>query len=523
MRNIVFFLISGLVLVSGNCYGAASSLAVQKAIIETEAYLKSLPKTSDDIQRAVDATSAILDRNECMSLGHVWSPLGFQYNSRSVRTPQVPGAIFIVPCDSTERGLIKKPGDWYAIVSADKEGPFSPQIASAENLSLLSCYQEKNLLFQSKEVFYDSYKKTVLESTINPVVVGNTYYVKNAGKYSTASKEIGSFDEGSKRLSYDYFVRMDGAITPHNRFDLAFATYPDFFKKIGLLGVETAANSLMYAFFKKAQVRHMHKTLITLAPHIIGGSVTLKALENRLRFMPFNPFHTRALPYLGAYMLLSELAHYAHNNISDFSYAKIAMKKVEKLFATHKSSGFTEKRLSPQYISGVPIPLYSIIEFLSTGRLGFIEKLGEVGAAATEVYAGFKSSWKKKALDGLRRFLIVYFTLQSIDKESVSVFMNSIKKNKAGFMDVLREVVKTGSEQAKNNVAQYVEKYSALRQRSLLSSALNHGKAKKVSQKLTDAQILFRHRLKALFFVNTVWAFPLCISLIFRLVRKRVS
>jgi hypothetical protein len=116
----------------------------------------------------------------------------------------------------------------------------------------------------------------------------------------------------------------------------------------------------------------------------------------------------------------------------------------------------------------------------------------------------------------------VYFTLQKIDKDSTKKLMRVVCKDKETLFALLQDVVDKKSPDAERALAEYVEKQSALRQRSLLSSVLNHGKAKKLSQKLTDAQILFRYRLKSAFFVNTIWTLPLLARAVFVLVKKGI-
>lgn len=543
MRISYFFLMSGFMCALPYMYGEVQGQlsqdeidAIVQDIAPALASVQTLPRP--DITPALDELKRHNARQPALPVGSVMTMPGLTFSQEyehQIITPQVLGPVFALPATENELKNIPnhQDGQWYTIVPQRvivpgfdervvEDNPLRRVVADEANREELEAWRARDCLFdKSSFQLVNNSTVTMLDPVVDDVQNGYEYYIKDGDAYVAAPKEIKKlFDDGTRfEPTGNYFQRSDQKIIPHNRLDFAVGTYPHFYKKLALLGGEVVANSLMYSLFKKARLRYIVKTLIAQAPHIVGGSITLKALEGKLRFMPFNPFHVRALPYLAAYMVISEIALFARKKIPDVSYIESALKKAYRLVALQDlpSSSF-----SPEYVTGVPIQLYPIVEFLSTGRIGLLEKLGESGSAATLAYAGLTSSWKKTALDLIRRFLIVYFTLQKIDKDSTKKLMRVVGKDKGTLFALLQDVVDKKSPDAERALAEYVEKQSALRQRSLLSSVLNNGKAKKLSQKLIDAQILFRYRLKAAFFVNTIWTLPLLARAVFVLVKNGI-
>jgi hypothetical protein len=519
---------------TGNAYQQKIDAVVRQA----EAAVASLPSVpAFDHQPILDQLQREEAREPLVPLGKVFSSARLGMTVRGA-TPRVRGAAFAAPATPGEEKEIQAQrknvaGDtpsWFVVVPQRKkvsglldehetfDASFAPVIADAGNSGELESQRQKGLLWERSLFQFPRSTSVVQLEPVTAVKSGNQYYTQDLGAYAAAPKEFKKLsDNGGSLLNEgSFFERSDGKIIPRDRLDFAVATYPNFYKKLALLGGETAVYSIMYSLFRKARLNYMVKRLTELAPHIVGGSITLKALEGKLRFMPFNPFHTRALPYLAAYMMISEAAAWLRRKIPDVSYVQVALKKAYRML----ESSDIDADVSFEYATGMPIQLYPIIEFLTTGRIGTLEKLGEAGSLATLGYMGINSSWKKTAVDAIRRFLIVYVSLQMIDKDATKKLMKVAYKDKKELFGLLQAVVDKKDPDAPKKLFEYVEKETALRQRSFLSSILNHGKAKPVAQKLIDAQILFRYRLKAAFWVNTVWSLPLLMKAAVGLIKR---
>ncbi|MDQ5890232.1 MAG: hypothetical protein QG604_106 [Candidatus Dependentiae bacterium] len=299
-----------------------------------------------------------------------------------------------------------------------------------------------------------------------------------------------------------FFKRSDGAMIPCGQHDLALGIYEGFGRQVGLLGAETVATALFYQSFKKARDASVVDTLLANAEAICTDKQWAKNLGKKLCFMPLNPFNKKSLPYVGLYATMSELVRLAERNLVGPTFMNGAITKAQDFFDTFMKKGSNAFRedLHWEYATGVPIPLYGILEFVSTGKLSVLED----GSAV--ILGGQPSTQQEQVIDFARRFLIAFFTLRFTDSSAIQKLISLARKNEKGFFALLR----SGNKQ---EIEKFVES-AGLTHGSLLSLFLK-GPLKPLGSKLHGAQIIYWQRLKASLLVNALFSLPVIIKFVY--------
>lgn len=332
-------------------------------------------------------------------------------------------------------------------------------------------------------------------------------YIRNEVVFNVAPAVISQLhdtNDGEPLLDKNpwFFKRADGAIVPCGQHDLAFGIYEGFERQIGLLGAETVTTALFYQSFKKARNAFVVDTLLTNAEAICADKQWVKNLGKKLCFMPLNPFNKKSLPYLGLYATMSELVRLAERHFVGPTFMHGAITKAQDFFDTFMKKGPSAFRedLHWEYATGVPIPLYGILEFASTGKLSILEE------GSTIVFGGQPSTKQEHVIDFARRFLIAFFTLRFTDSRAVQKLISLARKNEKDFLALLR----SGNKQ---EIEKFVER-AGITHGSLVSLFLK-GPLKPLGDKLRGAQIIYWQRLKASLLVNALFSLPVIIKFVY--------
>lgn len=370
-----------------------------------------------------------------------------------------------------------------------------------------------------------------------------------------------------------YLVKeQNGRIRSADKIPLvSFGQYPHFFRKLAFLGGEMGVYALLHAKLREARNEHALKVLKAHAPQVLDAlkNNDYKTLTKLLRFVPFNPFHSRSLMHMLAYVAAVELFYWGKHKLVDPGFAAAIKDNMEKVIgmgfkrveATGHSNNVDDigtryiKQNPAGVIHGAPLPLYPLVEQLVSGRVTLLSPINQIfsffvndtidtktvgalrgiaqasvagmtGADHNEAEAaylhggspvrpGFYSSqWFQFA----RRLLISFFTLRSLDSNYAATLAKELVKHKKVVQKRLRRYTKNAYDLPKTDafMKNFIAEKSQLSGGSVMSFLCRMMKFKGGHRALKNAQVVFAHRVKASLMVNMLLALPVIARTLYR-------